>query len=171
MKKMKSVVVMALVAVLVFALAACGNKDGGSAAKYEGEVAETVIQDKIVVKYPAAYTIDQKWSDENSVCLRKDGETWEVTVYYGEYGFIYEDFAHVESDHKLLYGDRVEKTTLLGKEGFKVDQGAAITINVPADDNHYLSFSCKVQFDKEADYQAAFKSSEVQFILENLSIK
>lgn len=173
MRKFKLVLVIALVAVVVFALAGCG-KQGAAKAKYEGEVTESVIMDKLIVKYPVAFKINEKRSSESTLRLSKDNEDWEVAVglvVYGSDITPYKDFAGVEKDNKAVY-DKVEKITVMGKEALKIDAGAAIRILIPAHDTFFVEFSCNVQLNKgDADYKTAFDTPEVQYILENLTVK
>lgn len=177
MKKGKLVLVMALVAVLVFALAACGKQDagkGGSAAKYEGDVAETDLLSRIKVKYPVAFKLDEKLSSDVLIYLKKENEDWEVNVSCIEYGASYtpyKEFAQVEKDNRTVYGDKVEKIKVGDKEALKVDAGAGINIIIPGDDKYYIEFSCRVQINKTADYKTAFNTPEVQYILENITAK
>lgn len=170
MKKAKSLLVFALVAAMILSLVACGKKEEKK-PEYTGEVTEKVIQDVLTVKYPAEFKVNDQWSGENFVTLRKGDELWEVSIGISELELVGEkSFESLEETHKQFYST-FEKATLAGKDGFKVDAGAAITYYAKYNDEKYISFSCKVQFDKEADYKEAFETPEVQYILNNLSVK
>lgn len=175
MKNLKKLFVVALVLILVFALAACGKNDGGgAAAKYEGETAEYVIGDRVVVTYPTVFTVENSLSSDTDVTLRKEGEKWEVSVFTYEtevyYGGTWED--KVESTLKSMYGDKVKATKLMGLEAFEFDAGAAYKIVGKFDDKYFIEFTCKTIINEtEADYNGAFKTPEVQYIVENLKAK
>lgn len=175
MKNLKTLLVVALATVLVFALAACGKNDGGgAAAKYEGETAEYVIGDRVVVTYPTVFTVENSLSSDTDVTLRKEGEKWEVSVFTYEtevyYGGTWED--KVESTLKSMYGDKVKATKLMGLEAFEFDAGAAYKIVGKFDDKYFIEFTCKTIINEtEADYNGAYKTPEVQYIVQNLKAK
>lgn len=176
MKNLKTLLVVALALILVFSLAACGKKDGGeaAAAKYEGETAEYVIGDRIVVTYPTVFTVENSLSSDTDVTLRKEGEKWEVSVFTYEtevyYGGTWED--KVESTLKSMYGDKVKATKLMGLEAFEFDAGAAYKIVGKFDDTYFVEFTCKTIINEtDADYNGAFKTPEVQYIVQNLKAK
>lgn len=170
MKKVKLLLVFALAAVMILSFVACGKKEEKK-PEYTGEVTEKVIQDVLTVKYPAEFKVNDQWSGESFVTLRKGDELWEVSVGIYELELVGEkSFESLEETHKQFYST-FEKATLAGKDGFKVDAGAAISYYAKYNDEKYISFTCKVQFDKEADYKKAFETPEVQYILNNLSVK
>lgn len=178
MKNLKTLLVVALALILVFALAACDKKEGGegggAAAKYEGETAEYVIADKVTVTYPTVFAVEKSLTTENDLTLRKEGEKWEVSVFMNEiemyYGGTWED--KVESTLKSMYGDKVKPTKIMGLEAFEFDAGAAYKIVGKFDDTYFIEFSCKTIINEtEADYNGAFKTPEVQYIIENLKAK
>lgn len=177
MKNLKTLLVVALVLILVFALAACDKKEGGggaTAAKYEGETAEYVIADKVTVTYPTVFTVENSLSSDTDVTLRKEGEKWEVSVFMSEiemyYGGTWED--KVESTLKSMYGDKVKPTKIMGLDAFEMDKGAAYSIVGKFDDTYFIEFTCKTIINEtEVDYNGAFKTPEVQYIVENLKAK
>lgn len=83
----------------------------------------------------------------------------------------FENFEALKDFHDAIYGNKVEKVTLLNSEGIKVDKGNALSVYAPIDEKLYFLFNCKVASDKEGDYNAAFLKPEVQYILENINFK
>lgn len=177
MKKTKIVFTLGMALILVMALAACGGgggggSDQGSAAKYEGEVTERTVADVLLVKYPAEFKVNETWSGDYNVCLSKDDTDWEVTVGCYKYDDTYPKFEALEEDAKAVFGDSVKPATLAGKDGFTYKALSAINYTARLDDTRYIVFTCKSKPNMDSkDFESAFKSAEVQYILENLSLK
>lgn len=175
MKKTKIVFTLGIALILVLALTACGGgggNQGGSTAKYEGEVAERTVADALVVQYPAAFQVDETWSGNDYVCVEQEGADWEVTVGCFKYDETYPNFEALEADAKIVDGDAVKPATLAGKDGFMVKSGSAITYTARFDDTRYIKFSCKSQPNIDSKgFEAAFDTPEVQYILNNLKLK
>lgn len=180
MKKVKLLLIAALIAVMVLSLVACNKEDGKgggespnvAGGKYEGKTNDRVLSEKIVIKYPAVFKIDNMWSNDSTVILSLEGADWELEITCIEYSKEnFENFEAIKDFHDAIYGDKVEKVTLLNNEGIKVDKSNALSIFVPIDEKLYFLFNCKQAADKECDCNAAFATPEVQYILENINFK
>lgn len=181
MRKIISVMVIVLGLLLVLAFTACDKKDessvqeGSSSEKveaYHGETVEVTLDDVVIVKYPASFKVDETWSGDYNVCLEKEGEKWEVTVGVYKYDESYPDFEAIVKDNKAIFGDGVKPASLAGKEGITYKAPSAIQYLAPFNDEKYIVFACKSQPNEQAeDFASAFKTAEVQYILENIQIK
>lgn len=181
MRKIRSVMVIVLGLLLVLAFTACDKKDessvqeGSSSEKveaYQGETAEVTLDDALIVKYPAAFKVDEVWSGDYNVCLEKEGEKWEVTVGVYKYDDSYPDFEAIVSDNKASFGNGVKTASLAGKEGITYKAPSAIQYLAPLNEKKYIVFACKSQPNEEGeDFATAFNTAEVQYILNNIQIK
>lgn len=90
MKKVKLLFAVVLVAAMMLSFAECNKQGEGEGSKtnvvkYDGETTERVLADKIVVKYPTVFKVNDLWSDEKGVTLYKEGADWELQINYFEY--------------------------------------------------------------------------------------